>query len=77
MCYNETSGDIERHIEEMLTGKKQAVTQDTVYRQTGTGAQILCDLGIKKMRLMSAPLKFSALSGFNLEVVDVISNPAE
>ncbi len=77
MCYNETSGDIERRIEEMLTGKKQAVTQDTVYRQTGTGAQILCDLGVKKMRLMSAPFKFSALSGFNLEVVDVISNPAE
>ena len=48
---------------------------DTVYRQVGTGAQILRDMGVKKMRLMSAPMKFSALSGFDLEVVDVISNP--
>jgi 3,4-dihydroxy 2-butanone 4-phosphate synthase/GTP cyclohydrolase II len=58
-----------------LTGVQQAVSQDTVYRQVGTGAQILRDMGVKKMRLMSAPMKFSALSGFDLEVVDVISNP--
>jgi 3,4-dihydroxy 2-butanone 4-phosphate synthase/GTP cyclohydrolase II len=75
MCYEETSGDIEYRIETMLSGIKPTVSQDTAYRQVGTGAQILCDLGVQKMRLMSAPLKFSALSGFGLEVVDVISNP--
>ena len=75
MCYNETSADVEARVEAMLSGTKQAVTQDTVYRQVGTGAQILRELGVKKMRLMSAPFKFSALSGFNLEVVEVISNP--
>ncbi len=75
MCYEETSGDIENRIESMLTGVKPPVSQDVAYRQVGTGAQILRDLGVKKMRLMSAPLKFSALSGFDLEVVDVITHP--
>ncbi|MFT5116570.1 MAG: 3,4-dihydroxy 2-butanone 4-phosphate synthase/GTP cyclohydrolase II [Kiritimatiellia bacterium] len=75
MCYEESSSDIEDNIEAMLTGIQQPVSQDTVYRQVGTGAQILRDLGVKKMRLMSAPLKFSALSGFDLEVVEVLSNP--
>lgn len=75
MCYQETSDDIENRIESMLAGVKPAVSQDVAYRQVGTGAQILRDLGVKKMRLMSAPLKFSALSGFDLEVVDVIANP--
>ncbi len=41
----------------------------------GTGAQILRELGVNKMRLMSAPYKFSAISGFDLEVVDLIENP--
>jgi 3,4-dihydroxy 2-butanone 4-phosphate synthase/GTP cyclohydrolase II len=75
MCYEESSGDIEHRIEAMLMGTKSQVSQDMAYRQVGTGAQILRDLGVNKMRLMSAPLKFSALSGFGLEVIDVISNP--
>lgn len=39
------------------------------YRIIGTGAQILRQLNVGRMRLMSAPLKFNALSGFQLEVV--------
>ena len=42
------------------------------YRIIGTGAQILKQLGIGRMRLLSAPLHFNALSGFNLEVVDFL-----
>ena len=38
------------------------------YRVIGTGAQILKRLGVGKMRLMSAPIHFNAISGFNLEV---------
>lgn len=75
ICYEETSQDIEDRIEAMLAGTQRKVSQDTAYRQVGTGAQILRDVGVKKMRLMSAPFKFSALSGFDLEVVDVIANP--
>ena len=42
------------------------------YRIIGTGAQILQQLGIGRMRLMSSPLRFNALSGFNLEIVDFL-----
>ncbi len=42
------------------------------YRLIGTGAQILKRLGVGKMRLMSAPIHFNALSGFNLEVTEFV-----
>ena len=42
------------------------------YRVIGTGSQILKRLGIGKMHLMSAPLHFNALSGFNLEVTEFV-----
>ncbi len=38
------------------------------YRVIGTGSQILKRIGVGKMRLMSVPIHFNALSGFNLEV---------
>jgi 3,4-dihydroxy 2-butanone 4-phosphate synthase/GTP cyclohydrolase II len=38
----------------------------------GTGAQILKRLGVGRMRLMSTPIRFNALSGFNLEVTDFV-----
>lgn len=43
------------------------------YRIIGTGAQILQRLNVGRMRLMSAPMRFNALSGFNLEVVDFVA----
>ncbi len=43
-------------------------------RTYGLGAQILSDLGVRKMRVLSAPKKMHALSGFGLEVVDYINN---
>jgi 3,4-dihydroxy 2-butanone 4-phosphate synthase/GTP cyclohydrolase II len=42
------------------------------YRVIGTGAQILKRLGVGKMQLMSVPIRFNALSGFNLEVTEFI-----
>ncbi len=41
-------------------------------RTVGIGSQILASLGIKQMRLLSKPIKYSALSGFGLEVVEYI-----
>lgn len=40
------------------------------YLMIGTGSQILRQLGVGQMRLLSSPWKFSALSGFDLEVVE-------
>lgn len=38
----------------------------------GTGSQILRDLDVGKMRLLSFPARFNAISGFDLEVVDFV-----
>ena len=43
------------------------------YLTIGTGSQILRLLGVGRMRLLSSPWKFSALSGFDLEVVEIIA----
>ena len=42
------------------------------YSQVGMGAQILRDLGVGKIRLMGAPVKYNALEGFGLEVVEFL-----
>jgi 3,4-dihydroxy 2-butanone 4-phosphate synthase/GTP cyclohydrolase II len=72
ICHNESTRDIEESIDWMLSGKQPRPSQDMVYRQVGTGSQILCDLGVRKMRLMSAPFRFSAISGFDLEVLEYL-----
>lgn len=46
------------------------------YRTIGVGAQILRDVGVKQMRLLSSPLRFNGLSGFDLEVVEYIAADA-
>jgi 3,4-dihydroxy 2-butanone 4-phosphate synthase/GTP cyclohydrolase II len=43
-------------------------------RTFGIGAQILTDLGVRKMRVLSAPKKMHALSGFDLEVTEYVSD---
>ncbi|KFI22305.1 bifunctional 3,4-dihydroxy-2-butanone-4-phosphate synthase/GTP cyclohydrolase II [Nitrosococcus oceani] len=42
-------------------------------RTYGVGAQILTDLGVQKMRVMSAPRRMHGLAGFGLEVVDYVT----
>jgi 3,4-dihydroxy 2-butanone 4-phosphate synthase/GTP cyclohydrolase II len=43
-----------------------------VLRTYGIGAQILRDLGITRMRVLSAPKQMHGLSGFDLEVVEYV-----
>ncbi|HCU89599.1 MAG TPA: 3,4-dihydroxy-2-butanone-4-phosphate synthase [Gammaproteobacteria bacterium] len=42
------------------------------WRQVGLGAQILADVGVKKMLVMSNPRKYHAISGFGLEIVEYV-----
>jgi 3,4-dihydroxy 2-butanone 4-phosphate synthase/GTP cyclohydrolase II len=45
----------------------------TELRTYGIGAQILADLGVRKMRVMSAPRAMHGISGFDLEVVEYVT----
>jgi 3,4-dihydroxy 2-butanone 4-phosphate synthase/GTP cyclohydrolase II len=44
----------------------------TVLRTYGIGAQILKDLGLKRMRVLSAPKQLQGLSAFDLEVIEYV-----
>lgn len=43
-------------------------------RTYGIGAQILSDQGVRRMRLLSAPYKFTGISGYQLEVCEFLSD---
>ena len=47
-------------------------TGDAVLRTYGVGAQILRDLGLSKIRVLSAPKQMYAISGFDLEIVEYV-----
>ncbi|MVW76957.1 bifunctional 3,4-dihydroxy-2-butanone-4-phosphate synthase/GTP cyclohydrolase II [Pseudomonas xionganensis] len=70
-----TGPDLLAHLERQLGGEAKAAANPTTYSTVGAGSQILRDLGVRKMRLMSSPMKFNAISGFDLEVVEYL--PAE
>ena len=47
---------------------------DSVLRTYGVGAQILRDLGLQKIRVLSAPKQLYGISGFDLEVSEYVEN---
>jgi 3,4-dihydroxy 2-butanone 4-phosphate synthase/GTP cyclohydrolase II len=51
--------------------------QDKELRTFGVGAQILVDLNVRKMRVMSAPKNLHALAGFDLEVSEFVDLDTE
>ena len=57
------------HIDPAATSRTPGAR---VLRTYGIGAQILRDLGISRMRVLSAPKQMHALSGFGLEVVEYV-----
>ena len=71
---DEYAEDINHSIDTMLdsertSGNSRRKRSDLTI---GTGSQILRDLGVGKMRLLSFPAKFNAISGFDLEVVEFV-----
>ncbi len=71
--------DYDEDIDESLaTVMRPGQSRREQHRRTGsdltigTGSQILRDLGVGKMRLLSYPARFNAISGFDLEVVDFV-----
>ena len=51
-------------------------TAKITLRNYGIGAQILRDLGVKKMRLLSMPRRMPSMAGFDLEVTGYLQPPA-
>jgi len=76
LCDQFDSNDLIQQIESYKTkaqtvkNKNSKVSWDQ--RTIGLGAQILSDLGVRKMRVLSAPKKIHALSGFGLEIVEYV-----
>ena len=51
---------------------KRGIDTDEVVRRFQRERQILADLDVRKMRVMSAPKNLHALAGFDLEVVEFV-----
>lgn len=74
---HETSSELTHRIEhyqKLQQGKLSSHPGKTKDLRTyGLGAQILKSIGVKHMKVMSAPKKIHGLSGFGLEVVEYYS----
>ena len=72
--------DTIRRIQGYLNEEESNPIQDTCstreLRTYGIGAQILADLGVTQMRVLSQPKIFHGLAGFGLQIVEYIS-PAD
>jgi 3,4-dihydroxy 2-butanone 4-phosphate synthase / GTP cyclohydrolase II len=53
---------------ERLTSKPAQDEQATPWRQLGLGAQILADLGVRRLRVLGTPRRLVGLRGFGLDV---------
>jgi 3,4-dihydroxy 2-butanone 4-phosphate synthase/GTP cyclohydrolase II len=65
---------VQGHAEDSKAAHTKQDTQATQELRTyGIGAQILAELGVTRMKVLSSPKVFHGLSGFGLEVVEYIS----
>lgn len=73
----ETSRELMEAVENLTSAQDELQKRrvgDSVLRTYGIGAQILRDLGVHKMRVLSAPKQMYGLSGFGLEVTEYVEN---
>ncbi len=60
-------------IQNLALENKETPVVNSQSRQVGLGSQILSDLGIRKMRLLSSSSQlYHSLSGFGLEIVEYV-----
>ena len=71
----ETGRDILAALSEPDTNRTPATKWGP--RIYGIGAQILRDLGVRKMKLLSSPRRMPSMIGFDLEVTGHITTPSE
>lgn len=68
-------------LKQLKAFESQPVVQDNTSTSSpadlktyGIGAQILADVGVQRMRVMSAPKRFLGIAGFGLEVVEYVQD---
>jgi 3,4-dihydroxy 2-butanone 4-phosphate synthase/GTP cyclohydrolase II len=72
LSHSESSQEILSNISFLKGQKTSKNNEGPDSRIVGVGAQILKDLGIKKIRLLGASAKYP-LTGFNLEITEFIN----
>jgi 3,4-dihydroxy 2-butanone 4-phosphate synthase/GTP cyclohydrolase II len=78
LCFGESPRQLVEAVRGLSGSKVQELHTSegaTILRSYGTGAQILRELGVTRMRVLSAPKQMQAISGFGLEVVDYVDGP--
>jgi 3,4-dihydroxy 2-butanone 4-phosphate synthase/GTP cyclohydrolase II len=63
----------EYHMPEQEGGDRAGRQSDQL-RTYGVGAQIIADLGVRRMRVLSAPKIMHGIAGFGLEIVEYVSS---
>ena len=64
--------DAVRHPGRTQAAPESAERSGAVLRTFGVGAQILQDLGVRRMRVLSAPKQIHGISAFGLEIVEYV-----
>ncbi len=64
--------NLDEAFDRLKTPNSKPAHPKAPYQTIGVGAQILIQLGVSNMRLLSSPIKFNALSGFGLNIVETI-----
>lgn len=72
---SEDNKSIVEHIHQYQLQDNGVITTEAIekkmdWRTTGTGARVLSDLGVRKLKVMGSEKKYFGLSGYNLEVVE-------
>jgi 3,4-dihydroxy 2-butanone 4-phosphate synthase/GTP cyclohydrolase II len=73
----ESSRDLVEAIENLGRNNdelRERRSGDAVLRTYGVGAQILRDLGLSKIRVLSAPKQMYGISGFDLEITEYVEH---
>ncbi len=66
--------DAVKHLETSRDEVQARRDGNSVLKTYGVGAQILRDLGVSKIRVLSAPKQMYAISGFDLEITEYVDS---
>mgnify|MGYP000496410225 FL=1 len=74
LCYQEMPEYLMNSVKNLSSRKENKTDKNnaSILRNYGTGSQILREIGIKKMRVVSEPKQMQAISGFDLEIIEYI-----